>query len=69
MSDTVTAFGSVERFAELLRIDCLDEARLDSRALVTIGILVGDSDFGTNWDHVRNVLAAAEIVRAELAAR
>lgn len=71
MKSTVTAkpaFGSVERFAQLLRIDCPDEARLDSRALVTIGILVGDSEFGTNWDHVRNVVAAAELVRAELRA-
>lgn len=68
--ETVTAkpaFGSVEQLADVLRMNNPSESLVDGRALAVIGTLIDIG--GTDAvQHVRNALAAAEMVRAELRA-
>jgi hypothetical protein len=75
-TDTTPAtdqFGTVDRFADHIREGCsmsgsLDHDRVDTYALGIIqGILAGDTDAPDLIDWIRNVLDAADRVRAEQA--
>ncbi len=70
MTTTATTkppFGSVEQLASVLRRNNPSESLVDGRALAVIDTLVnlGDPD-ATAMQHIRNALAAAEQVRAEI---
>lgn len=66
---TTPAFGSVEQLANILRAHNPDESRLDGRALAVMAVLVDyDSSADVTVQYARNLLAAAELVRAEIRA-
>lgn len=66
---TKPAFGSVEQIADVLRMNNPSETLVDGRALAVIGTLISwDSAADVNAQYVRNALAAAELVRAEIRA-
>jgi hypothetical protein len=64
-------YGSVEMFAVLLRIDLASPDDLEGRALAAVRAAVthpSRSD-GEKAEHVRNALAAFDLVLSELAAK
>jgi hypothetical protein len=66
---TTPAFGSVEQIAGILRANNPDRALVDGRALGVMEVyLTWDGDAEVNLRYARNVLAAAELVRAEIRA-
>lgn len=70
--DTVTtqpAFGSVEQIAGILRDKNPDRGLVDGRALAVMEVMLDwhSNDVEANLQYARNVLAAAKLVRAELA--
>lgn len=70
--DTVTtkpAFGSVEQLAGVLRMNNPSESLVDGRALAIVGTLIEIGETSAKAvQYVRNALAAAEMVRAEVRA-
>jgi hypothetical protein len=62
------AYGTVERFAEIIReaADDRHQTYVAERSLIDFTIEVG-TDAAAQLDRIRNILAAGELVREELA--
>lgn len=66
---TAPAFGSIEQIANVLLLNNPSESLVDGRTLAIIGTLIDwAATDDVNAQYVRNALAAAELVRAELRA-